>query len=145
METKNNTTNSIKTKLIQEGDNPNPYCDNACHLIVPENNCGDGIVNGNEQCDDGNNDNTDNCLNTCILAYCGDGYLKDNFEQCDDGNTSNGDGCNILCQKEESPYCGDGIIDKENGEQCDDGNNNNNDACLNNCHIAICGDGYIQK
>jgi cysteine-rich repeat protein len=46
---------------------------------------------------------------------------------------------------EESPYCGDGIIDKDKGEQCDDGNNNNNDGCLNTCQEAFCGDGYIEE
>lgn len=30
--------------------------------------CGDGIVNPGEQCDDGNDDNTDGCLDTCLLA-----------------------------------------------------------------------------
>lgn len=29
--------------------------------------CGNGIVESGEQCDDGNSDNTDSCLNNCTL------------------------------------------------------------------------------
>jgi cysteine-rich repeat protein len=38
--------------------------------------CGDGIVNGNEQCDDGNTTNGDGCENDCTNTpdpVCGDG------------------------------------------------------------------------
>jgi hypothetical protein len=34
--------------------------------------CGDGIIDSNETCDDGNNNNDDSCVN-CTLAKCGDG------------------------------------------------------------------------
>ncbi len=37
--------------------------------------------------------------------------------------------------------CGDGIVDP--GEACDDGNFDNSDACLEDCELAICGDGYV--
>lgn len=48
--------------------------------------CGDGIINGVEQCDDGNPDNTDACLNNCRNATCGDGVTRTdqgNTEECD--------------------------------------------------------------
>lgn len=112
--------------------------------IPPTYECGNAIIEWNEQCDDGNNDNTDNCLNSCLINICGDGYIETNHEQCDDGNLDNWDGCNSLCRQEESPYCGDWIIQTDRWEQCDDGNNSNNDSCLNNCKKAICGDGYIE-
>ena len=38
--------------------------------------CGNGIVESPEECDDGNADNTDACLNTCVHAYCGDGFSR---------------------------------------------------------------------
>ncbi len=107
--------------------------------------CGDTIINTNEECDDGNNNNSDNCLDTCKLNVCGDGFLHTYQEECDDGNTVSGDGCSALCEQEESPYCGDGIVQTERWEECDDGNTNNNDSCLNTCKKAKCGDGYIQQ
>ncbi|MEZ4299559.1 MAG: choice-of-anchor L domain-containing protein, partial [Polyangiaceae bacterium] len=37
-------------------------CTGECEAVQY---CGDGLVNGNEDCDDGNNDNGDACSNTC--------------------------------------------------------------------------------
>lgn len=113
----------------------------------PVNYCGDGSVGGTEECDDGNADNTDSCLNTCERAQCGDGFLEvGSFEQCDDGNVFSGDGCSSLCQREivipgGGPSCGDGV--KDAGEECDDGDLIETDSCLSNCTWASCGDGYI--
>jgi cysteine-rich repeat protein len=45
--------------------------------------CGDGLLDPGEECDDGNNAIDDDCLNDCTLA-CGDGVLGDN-ELCDPG------------------------------------------------------------
>jgi cysteine-rich repeat protein len=54
--------------------------------------CGNGIIEGFEQCD-----STPNCDPNCdVIPVCGDGVLSAN-EQCDDGNTSNGDGCTSTC------------------------------------------------
>lgn len=38
--------------------------------------CGNGKSEAGEECDDGNQSNNDNCLNTCKIAKCGDGYLN---------------------------------------------------------------------
>ena len=38
--------------------------------------CGDGIVDPGEQCDDGNDINTDACSNDCSDAFCGDGTMN---------------------------------------------------------------------
>lgn len=43
--------------------------------------CGDGIVGGTEECDDGNMSEDDACLNNCHLA-CGDGVVNA-IEACD--------------------------------------------------------------
>ena len=59
--------------------------------------CGDGVVEGVEQCDDGNDDNTDACLTTCVAATCGDGFVELGVEQCDDGNQNNNDACRNNC------------------------------------------------
>jgi cysteine-rich repeat protein len=71
---------------------------------------GDGVCFA-EQCDDKNNSDKDDCLNTCLVAFCGDGAVKTKgtppYEECDDGNATAGDGCTPTCQRE----CGNGIID----------------------------------
>jgi len=100
--------------------------------------CGDGMVEGDESCDDGNDQNTDECLNTCEFASCGDGFLQDGVESCDDANSDNTDECLDTC---EPTFCGDGFL--QDGEICDDGNQSNNDACLNTCVEAFCGDGFV--
>ena len=61
--------------------------------------CGDGMVGGDEECDDGNADNTDDCLNSCMEPYCGDGLVAKD-EECDDGNTNDDDGCNNVCARD---------------------------------------------
>jgi len=47
--------------------------------------CGNGIKEDGEECDDGNDLNTDGCLNTCKLATCGDGFVEAGVELCGDG------------------------------------------------------------
>ena len=95
--------------------------------------CGDGFVwntdGGNEQCDDGNNDNTDGCLNSCQTAVCGDGYVHSGVEECDNGAANSNDAaCTASCNNAE---CGDGLVGP--GEECDDGNTNDGDACDSSC------------
>ncbi len=63
--------------------------------------CGDGRVEGAEQCDDGNQVDGDGCQADCRLpgsnpALCGNGAL-DFGEACDDGNLTGGDGCESDC------------------------------------------------
>jgi cysteine-rich repeat protein len=55
------------------------------------------MVTGNEVCDDGNDVNTDDCLDTCEAASCGDGFVWENNEECDDQNGDNADGCLETC------------------------------------------------
>ncbi len=76
--------------------------------------CGNGIVEGDEECDEGsNNHNESACLEDCKMATCGDGHVHFGVEPCDDGNDNPGDGCHE-CMFEN---CGDGKID--DGEWCD--------------------------
>ena len=72
-------------------------CDADC--TFPE--CGDGDLNmsAGEVCDDGNPDNSDDCVD-CQGAACGDGHVHMGMEACDDGNTDPGDGCDDMCQWE---------------------------------------------
>ena len=60
----------------------------------PPANCGDGIVDPDEECDLGDeNSNTGQCTEACTIATCGDGYVYEGFEECDDGNNINTDEC----------------------------------------------------
>lgn len=45
--------------------------------------CGDSRVDEGEECDDGNDDNSDACLDNCRSATCGDGYIHIGGEDCD--------------------------------------------------------------
>ncbi len=64
--------------------------------------CGNGRIEGAEQCDDGAANGTlgDACSSTCttVAPFCGDGVV-DTGEQCDDGpnNGAAGDHCSSTC------------------------------------------------
>src|SRR3989344_5972124 len=107
--------------------------------------CGDGTINGDEDCDDGavdpddtyliNSDDDGICVidqertsASCKNNVCGDGY-RYGAEVCDDGslngvvcNANYGQACTYCssqCQNVnvQGLYCGDGLIN--GGEQCD--------------------------
>ncbi len=136
--------------------------------------CGDAIADPDlgEECDDGNFEDTDDCLANCTLPKCGDLVVHSGFEDCDDGNSDNSDGCVGECVV---ASCGDGFVQAgvedcddgntedgdactstctagvgcgnnmlDAGEECDDGNTDNNDDCVEGCFSAFCGDGYAQ-
>lgn len=121
--------------------------------------CGDGAIEGGEQCDDGNTAPNDGCSlgcavdngwactgepSACQAERCGDGVAVDD-ESCDDGNTVAGDGCSAGCALEpgwscegapsacESAGCGDGFIVGD--EECDDGNGTIGDGCDIGCVV----------
>ncbi|MBI5500679.1 MAG: hypothetical protein HY907_10595 [Deltaproteobacteria bacterium] len=102
--------------------------------------CGDGVVEGAEECDDGSgNSDTepDACRTDCTAATCGDA-VTDTGEACDDGNTIDDDECTNACAL---ATCGNGTLDA--GEACDDGVDNSDtepDACRTNCVLYYCGD-----
>jgi cysteine-rich repeat protein len=74
--------------------------------------CGNGQIEGAEECDDGNETPCDGCSPVCENEtgfICGDGLLNQVCgEQCDDGNTTPGDGCDASCQPEGPPLVLDG-------------------------------------
>nr|WP_276602850.1 fibrinogen-like YCDxxxxGGGW domain-containing protein [Nannocystis pusilla] len=100
--------------------------------------CGNGVIEAGEACDDGNDDNTDTCVEGCQEASCGDGFVGPG-EACDDGNDADDDACNNACAP---ASCGDGVV--QAGEDCDDANAIDTDACLSNCAAATCGDGFVR-
>jgi len=98
--------------------------------------CGNGVPEApGEECDDGNTNNGDACLNTCRAARCGDGFLRTGLEECDLG-AANADTPNAACRTDcRLPRCGDGITDTTRGEQCDDGGTTAGDGCSPRCFI----------
>jgi len=102
-------------------------------------NCGNGVLDPGEKCDDGNMVGGDGCTPICQIengwvcptvgapcvrdAICGDGMLTPP-EGCDDGNTTSGDGCSSTCMVETGfrcpvpgrpcvPICGDSITEQK--------------------------------
>ena len=138
--------------------------------VTPQ--CGNGMIEGAEQCDDGNMNSNDACTNACKTNVCGDQLVNPDAEECDDGNPVNTDGCTNDChlprcgdhivQSGEAcddgnlvdtdgcttgcalPQCGDGIVQPANGETCDDGNPSDQDDCKTNCQPNVCGDGILE-
>jgi cysteine-rich repeat protein len=102
--------------------------------------CGNGKVEADEACDDGNASDADACVAGCVFARCGDGFVEAGVEACDDGNTVNDDACTSSCAL---PSCGDGIV--QAGEDCDDGNLDDSDDCTSRCLVAACGDGFLHS
>ncbi len=128
------------------------YCSSQCkEEIVKGPYCGDGVVNGQEECDDANSSNNDLCLNTCErpntkIPYCGDENYKPKKDECsfiegdaqicfpEYGKTC--EYCSYACKTviKKGPYCGDGVTNEPN-ESCDDGNSIDNDQCKNDCTL----------
>lgn len=75
--------------------------DDFCVVARPDSICGDGVISGAEECDDGpGNDDLmpDACRANCRLSVCGDQVI-DQGEQCDDGNDIDTDDCTTLCMR----------------------------------------------
>ena len=89
------------------------------------------------RCDDGNH-NGDDCVEGCVPAACGDGFVHGEDEACDDGNAVEND----ACTGHAPARCGGwGVLGVEG---CDDGNEADDDACTNVCQPARCGDGVVR-
>ncbi|MBF0107277.1 MAG: DUF4215 domain-containing protein [Deltaproteobacteria bacterium] len=64
--------------------------------------CGNGIVEKDEICDDGNTTPGDGCDGFCLSEVCGNGIVQFG-EECDDKNIIDNDGCSHLCKAQWSP------------------------------------------
>lgn len=98
-------------------------CNGACNETTW---CGDGKVQGGEECDDGNVvDGGDGCTASCEV---------ENEWAC-----TRPPGGLSVCSK----TCGNGITDRPI-EQCDDSNSVDHDNCVS-CRIATCDDGVLHN
>ncbi len=94
--------------------------------------CGNGINEFGEECDDGGTVPGDGCDEACQYEHtCGDGILE-NGEQCDDSGESST--CDVDCT---TPMCGDGTHNASAGEECDDAGPSV--SCTGNCTLPLCG------
>lgn len=57
--------------------------------------CGNGKVEGDETCDDGNSDNTDSCTTACAAPSCSDGLASGDEVDVDCGQEACGVGCSF--------------------------------------------------
>jgi hypothetical protein len=69
--------------------------------------CGDNIVNGSEECDDGPKN----------------------------GTQYGGGGCTLGCTR--AHFCGDSVVDTAQGEECDLGAANGGELCTDKCKLVI--------
>src|SRR5690606_27408503 len=116
--------------------------------------CGNGVVEGSEQCDDGNEVDDDGCTRECEFTcteniHCADDDVCDGAEVCNtethtcEEGTPAADG--TACETETgvvcfmggciTPECGNSVV--EPGEQCDDGmNGDDDDGCTDACEVT---------
>jgi len=127
------------------------YDDGACqvcacecaHASCPAFVCGDGVLNGNEECDLGQQElildvrSPDGCSNDCKVQ-CGwtcTQHCHGDWWECDPVYKISGVQTSAIpgiCSKND--FCGDGGVDEE-FEECDDGNRAIGDGCDGNCHL----------
>lgn len=100
--------------------------------------CGNGRVEGDEDCDDAGESRT--CDVDCTVADCGDGVVNATVgEECDDAGESRT--CNTNCR---IAQCGDGVVNETAGEQCD-AFGEDSQLCNADCSEAQCGDGVLNR
>lgn len=83
--------------------------------------CGNGVVEGDEECDEPPLSETGACLPGCKLNVCGDGFVHGDVEDCDLGpqNGQYGTMCTELCETG-GEFCGDEVV-QPNYEDCEPG------------------------
>jgi MYXO-CTERM domain-containing protein len=106
-------------------------------LTIGQQLCGNGVLDPDEECDDG--DETVDCDSNCTFVSCGDGDSNQAAgEDCDTAGDSIN--CDFDCSFVE---CGDEYINAAANELCDDGSQTETVECDNDCTPSLCGDGVF--
>jgi cysteine-rich repeat protein len=104
--------------------------DDGVEIEIPPG-CGDGEVNGAEECDDGNDAVGDGCEPDCTFTCHGDA-------ECTDGDPCNGD---ETCSTDTHTCEAGGA--REDGFVCE---NDPRSICLGGvCTVSACGDGFVDE
>ncbi len=110
---------------VCDSDETETGCPSDCPPPSPD--CGNGELDGAEECDDGNTDDGDGCSAACRTHPC---YVCNNAEPTV---------CILDCSLGAScceAVCGNGFIDE--GETCDDQNVTDGDGCSSDCAEEMC-------
>ncbi|MBS72386.1 MAG: hypothetical protein CMO20_05490, partial [Thermoplasmata archaeon] len=110
------------------------------------NSCGDGVIDSNEECDDGNSDDGDGCSSSCMQEPPADGTA------CDDGDptTTNDVYNNGVCEGTPVQCPSGQVVNSETGQcECPEGQTDCGGECVdtssddNNCGACgqTCGPG----
>ncbi len=77
--------------------------------------CNNGIVEGDEECDDMMVSFDGPCIPGCLENVCGDGHQYIGVEVCDEGEQNGvyGSQCGFDCTEETAEFCGDGVLQEE--------------------------------
>jgi CSLREA domain-containing protein len=106
-----------------------------CDIGAVELRCGDGYVDPEEECDDGNPIDGDGCDSNCRPTGCGNDVVTAG-ETCDDGNTVAGDCCDFDCALDPA-----GAPCTSDGNACTDDVCDGVGACEHTAHSRPCDDG----
>jgi cysteine-rich repeat protein len=89
-------------------DVPFDYMDIPADYVPDPAGCGNGVVDPGEECDDGNDNDHDECTSLCLFPRCGDGFVWSGMEDCDppgsvrrcttDCGTVGGEWCETFCR-----------------------------------------------
>ena len=124
--------------------------DGCSHDCTSTQECGNGIVDRGEGCDQGseNGSPTSFCDNKChkVSRVCGNGQVDpDTGEECDPGLMDSA-GCNgsaagaVSCK---AARCDDGYTNMAAGERCDSGGVDTAQCNGKLCTFPACGDNYV--
>ena len=105
--------------------------------------CGNGSIEGSEECDPGVDRQTAQCNVDCTKPRCGDNLVNEAAdEECDPGpGARETKGCNYNCRFSK---CGDGIVNLADEEECDS-DGGESITCNADCTLLRCGDGATNR
>ena len=115
--------------------------DSGAVYYFRDNSCGNGTVEGAEQCDDHNVVDGDGCDSNCTLPSCGNGI----FDAPARSATTATNRPVTAAARPVPSRARAATASQSPFEQCDDGNTVSGDGCDSNCTITGCGNGLTSR